>query len=225
MKRFHIAVMLLCGLTAASARAADVSGHVRISGRPKQATVTTVVYAEPLDGRAPARSKRVKLLQRNKAFSPRVLAIPVGSTVDFVNEDLIYHNVFSLSPPTPFDLGLYRAGASKTRVFNEPTTFRVFCNIHPDMAAVVLVVPTPFITEADASGNFRLELPPGRYRITAWSERAQPVSVEVTVGNGPVTAPELPLDETQFVELPHKNKYGQDYPATAYDPLRDKKPK
>jgi plastocyanin len=223
MRRFLFALATFAAL-AASASAAEISGQVRVEGRSKQAVVTTVVYAEPLDARAPARPKRVKLQQRNKTFLPSVVAVPVGTTVDFVNEDLIFHNVFSLSPPSPFDLGLYRAGASKPRTLSEPGAYRVFCNIHPDMAAVILVVPTPFITEADAAGNYRLELPPGRYRITAWSERAEPASVEVTVGANAVAVPEIALDETKFVELPHKNKFGQDYGKPGYDPLRDKRP-
>ena len=225
MKRYiPLAVLLFLCVLARPARAAEVSGQIRVVGRALQASVATVVYAEPLGIRAASRPKRAKLIQRNKAFSPRLLVLPVGSTVDFVNEDMIFHNVFSLSPPVPFDLGLYRAGASKMRVFEEPATYRVFCNIHPDMAAVILIVPTPYITEVDANGKFRLDLPPGRYRITAWSERAQPVSVEVTVGTDSLAVPELTLDESQFVELPHKNKYGQDYSKSAYDPLRDKKP-
>jgi len=80
------------------------------------------------------------------------------------------------------------------------------------MSAFILVVPTTFITEVDGAGTYRLELPPGRYRITAWSERADTANVELTVGTGAVTAPELTLDESHFVETQHKNKFGQDYP-------------
>lgn len=154
--------------------------------------------------------------QHKKTLLPRALVVPVGSTVDFPNEDLIFHNVFSLSSPHPFDLGLYRAGTSRSRTFSEPGLYRVFCNIHPQMTAVVLIVPTSFITEADTSGSYRLSLPPGRYRLTAWSERAQASSAEVTVGAAPVAAPGLTLDESKFVEMRHKNKYGQDYPKGAY---------
>lgn len=202
----------------------EVSGRVRVIGRGDQTPGTTIVFAEPLEGGAPIRPVRSKLLQRNKSFVPQVLAVPVGSTIDFTNEDLIFHNVFSLSPPTPFDLGLYRAGATKSRVFSEPAAYRVFCNIHPQMTAALLVLPTSFLTEADAAGNYRLDLPPGRYRITAWSERSRPATAEFSVSGATTTPPELTLDESQFVELPHKNKFGQDYPKSAYDPLRDKKP-
>jgi hypothetical protein len=153
-------------------------------------------------------------------FVPHVLAVPAGSTVAFPNDDLIFHNVFSSSRPNPFDLGLYRAGTSQTRTFATPAVYHVFCNIHPQMSAVILVVPTSYITEADTEGNYRLDLPAGRYRVTVWSERAESSSTEVTAGNSPVSVPELSLDETKFLESSHKNKFGQDYPKSAYDPKK-----
>jgi plastocyanin len=203
---------------------AEVSGRVRIAGRSQQANVVTLVYAEPLDG-GRVQPGTFTLTQRNKTFLPRVLAVPAGSTVQFPNDDQIFHNVFSLSRPNPFDLGLYRAGSTKTRVFTTPTVYRIFCNIHPQMTAVVLVLPTSYYTEVDAAGNYRLDLPNGRYRITAWSERAQPSVAEITAGTNPSTVGDLSLDESRFVEAGHKNKFGQDYAAMAYDPLRDRKPR
>ena len=160
------------------------------------------------------------MVQKGRAFQPAILAVPVGSTIDFPNKDVVFHNIFSLSTPEPFDLGLYRAGESKSRVFTRPGMYRVFCNIHPEMTAFIAVVPTPYVTTADAEGRFRLELPQGRYKLTAVSSRASPQSADVAVGAGATDAPPLALDESQFVSLPHKNKFGQDYPATAYDPKR-----
>ncbi len=212
---------MLAALGCIPAEGGELTGRVRVTGRAVHAAVVTIVYAERLDSRVPASPKHFKLLQKNKSFSPRVLVVPVGSSVEFINEDQIFHNVFSLSPPGPFDLGLYRAGQSKTRTFNEPALYRVFCNIHPQMTALVLAVPTPFITTADAAGKYQLDLPPGRYRITAWSERAREATAEVSVSSGAAEAPELTLDESHFVELPHKNKYGEDYPKKAYE---DKQP-
>lgn len=199
--------------------AAQVTGQVRVHGR-KDASLPTITYAERLDAPARPKPQRVKLTQREKAFEPRVLAIPVGSTVDFPNLDTIYHNVFSLSQPEPFDLGLYKRGASKKVRFKRPATYRVFCNIHPQMTAVLLILPTDHIAQADAEGRYSLALPPGRYRITAWSERSQPASAEITVAAASATVPELQLDESQFVELPHKNKYGQDYPKLPEPPAK-----
>jgi plastocyanin len=196
--------------------AGSVTGVVRTVARPGSTAAITVVYAEPLDARAPRTPRSVMLGQRNKTFQPRVIAVPVGSTVEFPNDDQIFHNVFSLSKPQPFDLGLYRAGESRARTFTSPGVYQVFCNIHPQMSAVVVVAPSPFTTVASADGRFTLDLPPGRYRLTALSERASAASAEITSVEGASTAPDLTLDESKWVFAPHKNKFGQDYPSAAY---------
>ncbi len=219
MKRW-LALLLVLLAVPLPARAVPMSGHVRFVGRAPGASVPTIVYAEALDG-GRVQPGQFKMTQSNKTFMPHVLAIPVGSTVNFPNDDLIFHNVFSLSRPNPFDLGLYRAGATKDRSFTAAATYRVFCNIHPQMSAIILVLPTSYIVEADNNGNYRLDLPAGRYRITAWSERAQPSSVELSAGAGAPAVPDLTLDETQFAGVQHKNKFGQDYPKSAYDPKKN----
>jgi plastocyanin len=193
-----------------------VSGVVRTETRPGVVPAPAVVYAEPIESAAPRRPREVTLAQRNKTFLPPVLAAPVGSTVNFPNQDTIFHNVFSLSGPEPFDLGLYRAGDSRARTFAHPGTYRVFCNIHPQMTALVVVVPTPYVILAGADGRYTLDLPPGRYRLTALSERTAPVSVEIVSTAGASAAPELLLDESAWVAAQHKNKFGQDYPAASY---------
>lgn len=196
--------------------AGPVSGTVRTTTPPGTAPAPAVVYAEPID-RAPAkRAGAFTLAQKNKSFIPRVLAVPAGSKVDFPNNDPIFHNVFSLSGPQPFDLGLYRSGATRGRTFTQPGTYRVFCNIHPQMSATIVVVPTPHVTMADSAGRYVLDLPPGSYRLTALSERASPVSVELESSAGATAAPELTLDESAWVFVQHKNKFGADYPASAY---------
>jgi plastocyanin len=196
--------------------AGPVSGVVRTITRDGTAAATSVVYAEPLDAPAPRRPGTYALGQKDKTFQPHVVAIPVGSTVDFPNNDDIFHNVFSLSGPQPFDLGLYRSRASRSRTFAEAGTYRVFCNIHPQMTALIVVVPTPHVTVAGPDGRFVLELPPGRYRLTVLSERASPVTADITSGPGASSAPDLTLDESAWVAAKHKNKYGQEYPAAAY---------
>jgi plastocyanin len=194
-----------------------VAGRVRIVGRAAGTTLPTIVYAEPLGGNVRPQAARFTLRQVKKSFQPRVVAIPAGSTIQFPNDDAVFHNVFSLNPPEPFDLGLYREGASKSQTFKEPGVYRVYCNIHPQMAAVILVVATPYIVEADASGAYRLDLPAGRYRVTAWSERSQPVSAEVTVTAAAATLPDLTLDESKAVVVTHTNKFGQAYPKNAHE--------
>ena len=107
-------------LLSPAAVAADVTGRVETHTAPRSRASQAIVYAEPVDRPAPARPATPRLVQRDKTFIPAVMVVPVGSTVDFPNQDDIFHNVFSLSAPAPFDLGLYRAGATKKRTFAQP---------------------------------------------------------------------------------------------------------
>jgi plastocyanin len=213
-----IGTIALLGLLAASASADPLSGKVQTTLRSGAKAAPAVVYAEPLDATAPLRAGTFTVTQKNKSFLPRAIGVPLGSTVSFPNEDPIFHNVFSLSSPQPFDLGLYRSGDTKNRVFAKPSVYRVFCNIHPQMAALIVVAPSPWVTTADADGSWRLDVPPGRYRVTALSERASPVSIEVRVGGGDTTSPQITLDESTFAQAQHSNKFGKDYPKDAYKP-------
>jgi plastocyanin len=200
-----------------SVAAGPVSGVVRTVGRPGVVPAASLVYAERVDGAAPRQAGRFTLRQKNKTFTPRLLGVPAGASVDFPNDDTIFHNVFSLSGPQPFDLGQYRSGASQSRTFTQAGTYRVFCNIHPNMSALILVVPTPYLAVTGGDGRFVLDLPAGRYRLTAVSERAAPVSIEVTAEAGATQAQPLTLDETAWVAVRHKNKFGKDYSAASYN--------
>jgi plastocyanin len=204
-------------LFACAPASADVlSGTVTTRVRAGMPAAQAVVYAEPLTGTAPAReAPAVSISQRNKTFSPRVVGVPVGSVVQFPNDDQIFHNVFSLTPGHAFDLGLYRAGQSKSRTIASPGLVRIFCNIHPQMTALLVAAPTPWVTTTAGDGAWRLELPAGRYRLTAVSDRAAPATIEVTVG-GPTTAPALTLDESTHVVSQHTNKFGKPYSEAAY---------
>jgi plastocyanin len=212
----RVRAALLIGMAIPGIASADVlSGTIVTKVRAGVAAAPAVVYAEPLSGNAPAAAPRtVAITQKSKTFVPRVVGVPVGATVQFPNDDDIFHNVFSLSTGQAFDLGLYRAGASKSRTFTSPGVVRVFCNIHPQMTALVVAAPTPWITTTAADGGWRLELPAGRYRVTALSERAAPVVSEISVA-GTATAT-MTLDETGFVAVAHTNKFGKPYPDTAY---------
>ena len=197
------AAVMIVWLGAASAEANPVTGRVAVKGRGDRG-------AAPTRPAAPA-----TIEQKGKTFVPRVVAVPVGTEVRFPNHDSIFHNVFSLSQGNAFDLGLYRAGASKSRVFTEPATYRVFCNIHPQMTAVLVATPSPWLAVAARDGTFRIELPAGRYRVTALSERAAAVTAEVSVA-GTTTAPPMALDESAFAAVTHLNKFGRPYPPEAY---------
>jgi plastocyanin len=199
----------------ASAVADQVSGRVEWKTRAGSTPAQVVVYAEPIDRAVTPAPGNAAIQHRNKTFLPHVIAVPAGSTISFPNDDPIFHNAFSLSSPEPFDMGLYRAGESKQRVFGKPGVYNVFCNIHPQMAAFVVVTATPYVTVAAQDGTWRLDVPAGRYRVTALSERAAPVAVEVSVG-GSATVSGLVLDESAFVATQHLNKFGKPYPKDAY---------
>ncbi len=196
--------------------AGPVSGVVRTLLRAGTVPATAIVYAEPLGATAPRQPGSLVLRQKNKTFLPRVLGVPVGSSIQFPNDDMIFHNVFSLSGPQPFDLGLYRTGEAPSRTFTQPGTYRVFCNIHPQMSALIVVVPTPHVALVARDGRFVLDLPPGRYRLTATSDRASAVSMDVVAEAGASTVADLTLDESKWVAVQHKNKFGKDYPAASY---------
>ena len=175
-----------------------------------------VVWLTPLSGEAPAvEPKRVKLTQHNKQFEPHLLVIPAGSTVDFPNLDPFFHNVFSLYKGKRFDLGLYEAGSSRAVKFDRPGVSFIFCNIHPEMSAVIIAMPTPYFGVSNASGEVTIpDVPPGRYRVETWYERSS--SEVLAAATREVTVPnesDLALRIRQTVEGPvaHKNKFGKDY--------------
>jgi len=130
----------------------------------------------------PTSSPRPRLSQSQQAFVPRVLAVPVGTTVDFPNLDAIYHNVFSVSPARRFDLGKYPRGDSRAVTFPKPGVINVYCDIHSDMAAFIVVLPNRAFTQPDEDGSFRLpELPAGRYTVRWWHPDFEGGTREVTV--------------------------------------------
>ena len=216
MVRYLVVTVLSLAVFADTASADQLSGRVEWKTRGNTTPAQAVVYAEPLDRAAPAAPGTGTIQHRNKTFLPHVIAVPAGSTVAFPNDDPIFHNAFSLSQTDPFDMGLYRAGASKQRVFGKPGVYHVFCNIHPQMAAFLVVAPTPYVTVAGQDGTWRLDVPAGKYRVTALSERAAPVSVEMAVTGAAATATGLVLDESAFVSTQHFNKFGKPYPKDAY---------
>ena len=130
---------------------------------------------------------RAQLDQRNERFVPHVLAVTVGTTVDFPNNDRTYHNVFSLSKEKRFDLGRYAAGQSKAIRFDRPGIVRVFCDIHSHMNAFILVFSHPFFAMSDDEGRYRIEnVPPGTYNVIAWNEGTSSEPKTATVPDGGV---------------------------------------
>lgn len=151
----------------------------------------SVLWLEKVGGPTPRPKPSAPrtVVQKNKTFLPRVLAVPVGSTVDFRNDDEIFHNVFSLSRPNDFDLGLYKSGASQPKTFESPGPAQLLCNIHASMSAWVYAVPSPWFAQADGAGAFRIQgVPSGSYALHIWHEGTakeitQPVEVKGDVGD------------------------------------------
>lgn len=163
---------------------------------------------------------RFEIRQIHKRFEPHVLAVPVGSTISFPNLDPFFHNVFSLYDGNRFDLGLYEAGATHSAHFDRPGVCFLFCNIHPEMSAIVVVVDGPFGVSG-ADGRISIpSVPPGRYLVYAWHERARAAApdtrpAEVTIGADNRSIPVIRLIDSGALIAPHKNKYGVDYTTAA----------
>ena len=195
------------------AHAGTVKGRVELiqKGGGKAANLAEVVVF--LDGvRARPGPARATMAMKGKSFIPRLVVVPVGGTVEFPNEDPIFHNVFSVSGDNRFDLDLYKRPKRGSWTFQHPGVARIYCNIHPQMSAVVVVRDNPYFTKAAPDGTFAiLDVPPGRYALKAWNERASEVAREVSVpAKGEVEA-QLTLDASQFKRARHKNKFGKDY--------------
>jgi hypothetical protein len=187
-----------------------------------------VVWLTPLDPPIPGASapprENPTLIQRNKTFEPHVLAIQAGSVVEFPNQDPFLHNVFSLFDGKRFDLGFYEAGSSRSVHFERVGVSFLFCNIHPEMSAVVVAVDSPYFGVSDRAGRVAIRnVPDGRYRMQVWYERssADDLQAQAHVVTIAETARELPnvrLVENPNFTLGHKNKYGQDYAPPAAEP-------
>jgi hemoglobin len=160
-------------------------GSLLLEGKPPSGLGLVMLW--PKTGKVAKRAAKFRVIeQRNKTFAPHLMAVPVGSTVAFPNFDSIYHNVFSLSQPQRFDLGMYKAGDMRQMMFDKPGIIRIGCNIHANMAAYLVVVDAPHYAVADQDGGFAFRsLRPGKYRVQAWSEQsAEPMVTEVTIKAG-----------------------------------------
>jgi plastocyanin len=149
-----------------SQSAAGLRGVARAGGRPSS---DTVVWLDAPNVPAPSAPPRALLDQRNLSFSPRVLVVRAGTLVDFPNNDRVFHNVFSFRDGKRFDLGLYPVGTMRRVAFDRPGLSRVFCNIHPNMAAYILTVDSPYFARSDDGGTFTIAgVPAGSHKYHAW---------------------------------------------------------
>jgi plastocyanin len=211
------------------AQGVDVTAHVEVQRnaepgvRHKSApsSAGVVVWLTPMQADPrPASTGHpgpFRLVQKDKMFLPHLLVVPTGSSVDFPNEDPFFHNVFSLFNGKRFDLGLYESGTSRAVRFDREGVSYIFCNIHPEMGAVVLALSTPYYAVSTASGAVDVhDVPPGSYRLHIWSEAAKSVRPMdagrvVQVGATPLHVGEIAMEGVADPMENHKNKFGDDY--------------
>lgn len=161
--------------------------------------------------------KPAVMAQKNKTFQPHVLAIQVGTAVDFPNYDPIFHNAFSTYDGRVFDLGLYPPGTSRRVLFDRPGIVRVFCNIHESMSALIAVLPTPWFCVTPRTGSVTIpRVPAGEYVVHFFHERALPEVIEnlsrkIVVGPDGAQLETIRISEAGYLPMPRKNKYGLDY--------------
>ena len=223
MKVFvRVFIIVVAVRSVSFAQQVTVTGQVEVSGnvisRPADSS-DAVVWLTRLGDSAPIQTapQRQQLLQKHKTFSPHLIVIPVGSPVDFPNQDPFFHNVFSLFDGKRFDLGLYEAGSSRTVVFNREGISYIFCNIHPEMSAVVVALKTPFYGISDRKGMIVIRnVPAGRYELQVWHERVLPETLNnltrvVVISESSTSLGVLHLPEQRSLLKTHKNKYGHDY--------------
>jgi plastocyanin len=223
---------VLLFVPSARAQEASVSGQIEIqetnaknqanSAHHANAASNPVVWLVSLADKPESPSAQrphgpAQLVQRNKSFEPHVLVVQVGSTVQFPNKDPFFHNVFSLFDGKRFDLGLYEAGSTNSVRFDRPGISFILCNIHPEMSAVIIAVPTSFFAVSDAEGRWTIpNVPNGRYRLHVWYERSSDETLakmqsDVLLSDASRSLAVIRIAADAAPSPAHKNKYGKDY--------------
>ena len=213
-----------CALRTAPAAAGEIRVSITVLTPEKKVVPgagAVVWIVDAAAAKAAAISVRPQIASKGKRFEPHVAAVPAGGTVYFPNLDGIYHNVFSLSEGARFDLGLYRNGASRAMSFERPGVVRIYCNIHPQMAALLVVMDGAIWAQAGADGTAVLtNVPPGRATMRAWDEKGGDFTATVEVPEAGAVPLAVALDGSSWRETGHTNKYGTDYPPPDDDGSR-----
>lgn len=219
---FKFFLFLVCAVTV---EAAEISGSVTIKdidGAPLESLSDAVVFIESVpDGtKLPVQHEKYSMSSKGKEFVPSILPISVGSKVTFPNDDVILHNVFSLSKTKPFDLGLYKKGENKTVTFEKSGLVKVYCNIHEKMVGFILVLDNPFYALTNAKGEFKIkDVPPGKYKLVAWHRYSDQDKKEIVISSGKEIGVEKESISVGFAlqqekkSIKHLNKWGKEYKA------------
>jgi len=221
MRRLCQLIAVLALALSAYPQEASLTGTVSVI-HPKKSehdNSAVVVWLTPLQSTGPvAPGPMMQLIQKNKMFTPHLLVVTQGTEVEFPNKDPLFHDVFSIYQGKPFDLGLYESGTARKIRFTQPGVSYIFCNIHPQMAAVIVVLKTPFYSVTGKDGHFKIgSLPPGKYHLQIWYELASdaelaPLTREIDL-QGAQSLPPITLHSSGAVKE-HLNKYGEAYPAS-----------
>ena len=210
-----IAIALVTTLVVASAGAAHagkLTGSVAVVDAEGKAInpAGAIVYIVGFSEEPPESVASIE--QRNRKFVPELLPITAGQEISFPNRDAFLHNVFSTSSARPFDLGSYKQGESKKKSFPKPGAIDVYCNIHPEMAATILVLPNRRWARVDGAGRYEIDgIPKGKWTAFAYVRlAAKPVSAAIEIGEGSASS-SLDLTITRGAARPHTNKYGEAY--------------
>lgn len=224
MRSRHLAAALFTGTTtvlassapsisvAGPSAAGTVAGAVVVlkDGAPRADRANIAVYLENVPGPPPTPLRGV-IKQKELTFLPGIMVVSTGTTVEFPNEDKVFHNVFSVSSAARFDLGLYKSGTSKEVTLKRPGVVDVYCNIHPQMAARIKVIDTGYFAVTGADGTFRIkDVPAGTYPVVAWQAYGDEYRGEVTVTPGGVAGLSITMVEGQPPKR-HLRKDGTPY--------------
>jgi plastocyanin len=206
--------LLLVALTASPGALTGTISLKAKDGTTKRDASEVVVYVADLN--EPVAGVKAAIRQQTRQFVPRVLTVAAGTEVDFPNEDNEEHNVFSHSAAADFDLGRFAGGRGKSRVFSEPGVIEIFCNVHKEMLAYLVVAPSPKLATTGPDGTFEIKgIPPGVHRLAIWERFARPRlrELRVEIRSGATTRLDLEVTEQIDTEPAHKNKQGVEYPA------------
>jgi plastocyanin len=204
-----LTVAVVPGLSKGSGGVVEGTVTIKVRGKDKRDRSGVVIYIEGVKGKPPRVAAAIT--QRDKAFTPGLTVVTKGSTVEFPNQDKIFHNVFSVSRAGRFDLGLYKSGTSKSVKLRREGVIDVYCNIHPQMVAKIKVVDTGYYAVTGKDGRFRIEgVPAGTYPIIAWQAHGTQHKGSVTVKAGGRATVDLALVEGK-PERSHTRKDGTPY--------------
>lgn len=206
---------------------AKLTGRVLLGADIKSHAPSIVVWLTPV-GKTPSLPPpppgHFRLIQKNRTFTPHLLVIPVGSQVSFPNQDPFFHNVFSLFNGRRFDLGLYEAGSSREVNFSREGVSYIFCNIHPEMSAVVIALATPLYSIADSTGSFTIHpVPTGTYELHVWIEGTPQPDLDrlgrrIALADGQTATIAIDASGAYRPLRNHLNMFGKPYPPESHQP-------